>query len=74
MVKFKDFSRPLIVFQGLFKLNLIFKDFSSESCLFKYFSSLCETCVRIIELHIHNGFEQYTSPSDELGGHKSPRS
>ena len=29
-------------FQVLFKANLIFKDFSRQSCLFKYFSSLCE--------------------------------
>ena len=30
--------------QLLFKANLIFKDFSSQSCIFKYFSSLCEPC------------------------------
>ena len=42
MVKFKDFSRRLSVFQVLFKANLIFKDFSRQSCIFKYFSSLCE--------------------------------
>ena len=42
MVKFKDFSRPLSVFQVLFKANLIFKDFLRESCIFQYFSSLCE--------------------------------
>ena len=29
MVKFKDFSRPLSVFQVLLKADLIFKDFSS---------------------------------------------
>ena len=44
MVKFKDFSRPLSVFQVLFKANLIFKDFSRQSCIFKYLSSLCEPC------------------------------
>ena len=44
MVKFKDFSRPLSVFQLLFKAILIFKDFSRQSCIFKYFSSLCEPC------------------------------
>ena len=44
MVKFKDFSRPLGVFQVLFKVNLIFKDFSRQSCIFKYFSSLWEPC------------------------------
>ena len=42
MVKFKDLSRPLIVFQVLFKTNFIFKDFSRQSCIFKYISSLCE--------------------------------
>ena len=26
----------------LFKTNFIFKDFSRQSCIFKYFSSLCE--------------------------------
>ena len=44
MVKFKDFSRPLNVFQVLFKANLIFKDSSRQACIFKYFSSLCEPC------------------------------
>ena len=44
MVKFKGFSRPLNVFQVLFKVNCIFKDFSRQSCIFKYFSSLCEPC------------------------------
>ena len=44
MVKPKDFSRLLHVFQVLFKANLIFKDFSRQSSIFKYFSSLCEPC------------------------------
>ena len=44
MVKFKDFSRPLSVFQVLFEANLVFKDFSRQSCIFKYFSSLCQPC------------------------------
>ena len=43
MVIFKDFSRPLSVFQVLFKANLIIKDFSRQSYIFKYFSSLYET-------------------------------
>ena len=43
MVKFKNFSRPLSVF----KANLIFKDFSRQSCIFKYFSSLCKPCPRL---------------------------
>ena len=47
MVKFKDFLRPLSVFKVLFKANLIYKDFSRQSCIFKYFSSLCEPCMHI---------------------------
>ena len=44
MVKFKDFSRPLSFCRLIFNsnLNLIFKDFLRQSCIFKYFSSLCE--------------------------------
>ena len=48
MVKFKDFSRPFSVFQVLVKANIIFKDFSRQSCIFKYFSSLCKPC-RIVQ-------------------------
>ena len=44
MVKSMDFSRLLSVFQVLFKANFIFKDFLRQSCIFKYFSSLCEPC------------------------------
>ena len=50
MVKFKDFSRPLSAFQVLFKANLIFKDFSIQYCILKYFSSLCEPCYRRFNL------------------------
>ena len=46
MVKFKDFSRPLSVFPVLSKANLTFKDFSRQSHIFKYFSSLCEPCCK----------------------------
>ena len=35
---------PLAVFPALFNANSIFKDFSRQSCIFKYFSSLCEPC------------------------------
>ena len=31
-------------FQVLFKANLIFRDFSRQTCIFKYFSSLWEPC------------------------------
>ena len=44
MVKFKDFSRSLSIFQVFFKANFIFKDFSRQSCIFKYFSSVCVPC------------------------------
>ena len=53
LLKFKDFSRPLSVFHVLFKANLIFKDFSRQSCIFKYFSSLCEPWYKIVCL-VHN--------------------
>ena len=49
MVKFKDFSRPLSVFQVLFKAFFIFKDFSRQSCIFKYFSMLCEPCAKFVQ-------------------------
>ena len=52
MVKFKDFSRPLSVFQVLFKANFIFKNFSRQSCIFKYFSGLCEPCIVILSTKI----------------------
>ena len=58
MVKFKDFSRPLSVFQVLFNASLIFKDFSKQSCIFKYFSSLCVPC-------FENTKELY-DPADEI--------
>ena len=62
MVKFKDFLKLLSVFQVLFKANLIFKDFSRQTCLFKYFSSLCPVYggeihifyVKILFLYIKN--------------------
>ena len=44
VVEFKDFSRLLSDFQGLFKAELIFKDFSRKPSIFKYFSSLCKPC------------------------------
>ena len=37
--------KALSYFPVLFKADLIFKDFSRQSCIFKYFSSLCEPCV-----------------------------
>ena len=60
MVKFKDFSRPLSVFQVLFKANLIFKDFSRQSCIFKYFSSLCEPLLNGLKKLVHQR---------QMGGH-----
>ena len=43
-VKFKYFSRSMVCFQGLFKTNFVFKDFSRLPFIFKYFASLCEPC------------------------------
>ena len=40
MVKFKDFLRPLSVFQVLFKANLIFKDFQDSPV----YSSTFQAC------------------------------
>ena len=45
IVEFKGFSRLLSDFPGLFKADLIFKDFSTKLSKFKYFSSLCEPYV-----------------------------
>ena len=43
MVKFKDFSRPLSVFQVLFKANLIFKDFQDSPV----YSSTFQACAKV---------------------------
>ena len=40
MVKFRDFSRPLSAFQDKFNFQGLFK--TVQSCVLKYFSSLCE--------------------------------
>ena len=40
--KIQGLFKPLSVFQVLFKANFIFKDVLRQSCIFKYFSSLCE--------------------------------
>ena len=45
MVKFKDFIRPLSVFQVLFKANLIFKDFSDSPV----YSSTFQACANPVE-------------------------
>ena len=42
--KIQGLFKVLECFQVLLKANLIFKDFSRHSCIFKYFSSLCEPC------------------------------
>ena len=47
IVEFKDFSRPLSNFTELFKADLIFKYFSRNPSIFKYFSNLCKPCVLI---------------------------
>ena len=47
-MKFKYFSRSMDSFQGLFKTNFVFKDFSRLPFIFKYFSSLCEPCRLVV--------------------------
>ena len=47
-VKFKYFSRSQDSFQGLFKTNFIFKDFSRLPFIFKYFSSPCEPWLKLL--------------------------
>ena len=42
---FKAFGR----FSSTFKANLIFKDFLRQSCIFKYFSSLCQPCIEVFQ-------------------------
>ena len=71
MVKFKDFSRPLSVFQVLYKANFIFKNVSTQSRIFKYFSSLYEPCLTSNEDHQLN-YEEFKSDDDlENGYHLS---
>ena len=48
-VKFKYFSRSMDSFQGLFKTNFVFKDFSRLPFIFKYFSSLCKPCQGVVK-------------------------
>ena len=42
--KIQGLFKAFEFFQVLFKANLISKDFSRQSCIFKYFSNLCEPC------------------------------
>ena len=44
ILKIKYFSRPQSKIQVLFKTIFVFKDFSRQPFIFKYFSSLCEPC------------------------------
>ena len=73
MVNFKDFSRPLSVFQVLFKSNLIFKDFSRQSCILKYFSNLWEPWFNIPPTaketgsHLKVSSDRLEEPEIELG-------
>ena len=55
MAKFKDFSRPLCVFQVLFKAHFIFKGFSRQPCIIKYFSSWCEN-PEMVEWFCHSAW------------------
>ena len=40
--KIQKLFKAFECFSSTFQANLIFKDFSRQSCIFKYFSSLCE--------------------------------
>ena len=40
--KIQGLFRAFDCFQVLFNANLIFKDFSRQTCIFKYFSRLCK--------------------------------
>ena len=51
MVKTKTQSRPLSVFQVLFKANLIFKDFSRQSCIFNTFQACANPVNQIFLEH-----------------------
>ena len=46
-----EFSRPLSDFPVLFKADGIFKDFTRQPCIFKYFSSLCEPCTIVTSVY-----------------------
>ena len=46
--KIQGIFTSLSIFQVLFKANLILKDFSRQSCIFKYFSSLYEPCLTFL--------------------------
>ena len=64
--KIQGLFRPLSGFQVIFKANLIFKDFSRQSCVFKYFSSLCEPC-RDLEQDV---FVKHYSGLDDIHAHR----
>ena len=67
--KFKDFSMPLSVFQVLFKVFFfIFKDFSRQSCIFKYFSSLCEPCLYLRLVSLTSSIRCFNSSSERNDG------
>ena len=42
--KIQGLFKAFECFSSTFRANLIFKDFSRQSCIFKCFSSLCEPC------------------------------
>ena len=53
MVKFNNFSRPLSVFQVLFKANLNFKDFSRQPCIFQVLFKPVGTLLYLPKLTIY---------------------
>ena len=46
--KIKGLFNAFECFQVLFKANFIFKDVSRQSCIFKFFSSLCEISNNVV--------------------------
>ena len=55
MVEFKDFSRPLSVFQVLFKANFIFKDFQDSPVYSSTFQACANRAVKPVRVSILSG-------------------
>ena len=51
--KIQGLFKAFECFQVLSKANLVFKAFIRQSCIFKYFSSLCEPCLTISSFKIY---------------------
>ena len=49
--KIQGLFKAFECFSSTFQVNFIFKGFSRQSCIFKYFSSLCEPCGTYRKVH-----------------------